>query len=79
MSIKEDDEAGMLEEAACNALYEEVLWLRQSQRDLGTSTGLLASNPSFQTDLALESAKIVDELDAARYWPMVTLHGRYKF
>ena len=44
-----------------------------------TSTGLLASNPSFQTDLALESAKIVDELDAARYWPMVTLHGRYKF
>ncbi len=44
-----------------------------------TSTGLLASNPSFQTDLALETAKIVDELDAARYWPMVTLHGRYKF
>ncbi|MFY7760653.1 hypothetical protein [Aquidulcibacter sp.] len=44
-----------------------------------TSTGLLASNPSFQTDLALETAKIVDELDAARYWPMVTLMGRYKF
>ncbi|CAN1550940.1 hypothetical protein MCEMIH15_02166 [Caulobacteraceae bacterium] len=46
---------------------------------LYTSTGLLASNPSFQADLALETAKIVDELDAARYWPMVTLHGRYKF
>lgn len=44
-----------------------------------TSTGLLATNPAFQTDLALESAKIVDELDAARYWPMVTLMGRYKF
>ena len=44
-----------------------------------TSTGLLASNPSFQADLAIESAKIVDELDAARYWPMVTLMGRYKF
>ena len=44
-----------------------------------TSTGLVASNPTFQADLALETAKIVDELDAARYWPMVTLHGRYKF
>jgi hypothetical protein len=44
-----------------------------------TSTGLIASNPAFQADLALETAKIVDELDAARYWPMVTLHGRYKF
>lgn len=44
-----------------------------------TSTGLLATNPAFQADLALESAKVVDELDAARYWPMVTLQGRYRF
>lgn len=44
-----------------------------------TATGLLATNPAFQTDLAAETAKIVDELDSARYWPMVTLMGRYKF
>lgn len=44
-----------------------------------TSTGLLATAPAFQTDLALETAKIVDDLDSARYWPMVSLQGRYKF
>ena len=44
-----------------------------------TATGILAANPAFQADLAIESAKIVDELDAAQYWPMVTLQARWKF
>jgi hypothetical protein len=44
-----------------------------------TATGLLAANPAFQSDLEIESAKIVDELDPAQYWPMVTLQARWKF
>jgi hypothetical protein len=44
-----------------------------------SATGLVATTPSFQADLAVESAKVVDELDAARYWPMITLQGRYTF
>jgi hypothetical protein len=58
---------------------EAGVYYQGDPKVVSTSTGLLASNPSFQSDLAIESAKIVDELDAARYWPMVTLHGRYKF
>lgn len=44
-----------------------------------TASGPLATNPAFQADLAREKAKIVDELDNAKYWPMVTLHARWKF
>ena len=43
------------------------------------ASGPLASNAAFQADLAREKSKIVDELDNAKYWPMVTLHARWKF
>jgi hypothetical protein len=44
-----------------------------------TASGPLATNPAFQADLAREKAKIVDKLDSAKYWPMVTLQARWKF
>jgi hypothetical protein len=68
-----------LEVGAIETALEAGVYYQGDPTVVYTSTGLLASNPAFQTDLALESAKIVDELDAARYWPMVTLQGRYKF
>jgi hypothetical protein len=68
-----------LEVGAIETALEAGVYYQGDPKVVYTSTGLLASNPAFQTDLALESAKIVDELDAARYWPMVTLQGRYKF
>jgi hypothetical protein len=43
------------------------------------ASGPLATNPMFQADLEREKAKIVDELDNAKYWPMITLHARWKF
>lgn len=61
------------------AALEAGVYYQGDPKVTSTSTGLLATNPSFQTDLALETAKIVDDLDAARYWPMVSLQGRYKF
>jgi hypothetical protein len=68
-----------LEVGAIETALEAGVYYQGDPKVVYTSTGLLASNPAFQTDLALETAKIVDELDAARYWPMVTLQGRYKF
>jgi hypothetical protein len=44
-----------------------------------SASGPLATNPAFQADLEREKAKIIDELDQAKYWPMVTLHARWKF
>jgi hypothetical protein len=44
-----------------------------------SASGPIASNPAFQADLAREKASIVDELDKAKYWPMVTLIARWKF
>jgi hypothetical protein len=44
-----------------------------------TASGPLATNPAFQADLAREKAAIADELDKAKYWPMITLVGRWKF
>jgi hypothetical protein len=43
------------------------------------ASGPLASNPAFQADLEREKAKIVDKLDNAKYWPMITLQARWKF
>jgi hypothetical protein len=43
------------------------------------ASGPLATNPVFQADLAREKAKIVDKLDDAKYWPMITLQARWKF
>jgi hypothetical protein len=43
------------------------------------ASGPLATNPAFQADLEREKAKIVDELDNAKYWPMITLQARWKF
>ncbi len=67
-------ELGPLETA-----LEAGVYAQGKPKVLYTSTGLLAANPAFQSDLAIESAKIVDELDAAEYWPMVTLQARWKF
>lgn len=44
-----------------------------------SASGPLATNPAFLADLNREKAKIVDKLDDAKYWPMVTLHARWKF
>jgi hypothetical protein len=44
-----------------------------------SASGPLATNAAFQADLAREKAKIVDELDNAKYWPMITLQARWKF
>lgn len=44
-----------------------------------SATGPLATNPAFQADLNREKAKIVDKLDEAKYWPMITLQARWKF
>jgi hypothetical protein len=44
-----------------------------------TASGPLATNPAFQADLEREKAAIVDKLDEAKYWPMVTLQARWKF
>jgi hypothetical protein len=44
-----------------------------------TASGPLATNPAFAADLERERASIVDKLDKAKYWPMVTLQARWKF
>lgn len=44
-----------------------------------TASGPLATNAAFQNDLEREKMAIADKLDYARYWPMVTLHARWKF
>jgi hypothetical protein len=44
-----------------------------------TASGPIATNAAFQADLARESRKIVNELDNAKYLPMITLTTRWKF
>lgn len=42
-------------------------------------TGPIASDPTFQTNLANEKAQVQEELDKAKYWPAITVMGRWKF
>ena len=42
-------------------------------------TGPIASDPTFQANLAKETAKVSSDLDKARYWPALTVMGRMKF
>jgi hypothetical protein len=44
-----------------------------------TASGALATNAAFQADLARERTKIIDKMDDAKYWPLVTVHARWKF
>lgn len=44
-----------------------------------TASGPIASNPTFLNDLNSEVAKVTDELDSAKYWPALTVMGRWKF
>ncbi|GIU65988.1 hypothetical protein [Candidatus Phycosocius spiralis] len=44
-----------------------------------SASGSLASNPTFQADLALEKEKMSQELKPHQYWPMITLFARWKF
>jgi hypothetical protein len=60
------------------ALEGGVYYQGSPQTNL-TVSGPIASNPAFQADLAREVAKVTDELDSAKYWPMITLQARWKF
>jgi hypothetical protein len=57
-------EAGVYAQGKPNILY--------------TSTGLLVANPVFQSDIAIESAKMIDEHDAALYRPKVSIQARWE-
>jgi hypothetical protein len=43
------------------------------------ATGLLAGNPAFQAELNKEVAKIEDDLDSYKYYPVVALTLTYRF
>jgi hypothetical protein len=61
------------------AALEGGIYYQGDPNVIFTASGPLATNPVFQADLEREKAKIVDELDKAKYWPMITLHARWKF
>jgi hypothetical protein len=61
------------------AALEGGIYYQGSPDVVFTASGPLATNPAFQADLEREKAKIVDKLDEAKYWPMVTLQARWKF
>jgi hypothetical protein len=44
-----------------------------------TVSGPIASNSAFQQDLAKETAQLEDKLDKAKYYPAITIMGRWKF
>lgn len=43
------------------------------------ATGLLASNPSFQSDLEIERARVEDKMHSYRYWPIAQVEFLYRF
>lgn len=43
------------------------------------ATGPIASDPNFVADLNSEVSKVTNELDKAKYWPALTIMGRWKF
>jgi len=43
------------------------------------ATGPIASNPTFQQDLAIEETNIQDDLTPIKYYPMVSIGITYKF
>jgi hypothetical protein len=61
------------------AALEGGIYYQGDPNVIFTASGPLATNQAFQADLEREKAKIVDELDKAKYWPMITLHARWKF
>jgi hypothetical protein len=61
------------------AALEGGIYYQGDPNVIFTASGPLATNPAFLADLEREKAKIVDELDKAKYWPMITLHARWKF
>jgi hypothetical protein len=61
------------------AALEGGIYFQGDPNVVFNASGPLAANPAFQADLAREKAKIVDKLDSAKYWPMITLQARWKF
>lgn len=61
------------------AAFEGGIYYQGDPNVSFTASGPIATNAAFQADLGRERAKIVEELDVAKYWPMVTLHARWKF
>lgn len=61
------------------AVLEGGVYLQGDPAITMRATGPLGSNPAFINDLNQEIRAIEDELDSARYWPAITLQGRWKF
>jgi hypothetical protein len=43
------------------------------------ATGLLASNPAFQSDLQIERARVEDKVHSYQYWPIAQVELLYRF
>ncbi len=43
------------------------------------ATGLIASNPAFQSDLDIEKARVEDQVHRYQYWPIAQLQLLYRF
>src|SRR5437016_5269857 len=43
------------------------------------ATGLLASNPAFQSDLQIERARVEDKVHSYQYWPIAQIELLYRF
>jgi len=56
-----------------------VLWQGQPQIDDLRATGLLASTPQLQADIAREEREIEDELDDYELWPILQVEFLYRF
>ncbi len=61
------------------AALEGGIYYQGDPNVIFSASGPLATNPAFQADLTREKAKIIDKLEYAKYWPMVTLQARWKF
>lgn len=61
------------------AVLEGGVFYQGAPEVIMTATGPIASDPNFVADLNREVAAAKDDLDKAKYWPAVTLMGRWKF
>ncbi len=44
-----------------------------------TATGTMANDPTFKSDLAIEKAKLQDDLDSFKIYPVISLGMAYRF